>query len=65
VPIRWPTAAHSVFTRPVAGWAAMSPRERIGVAAVGALVAAMVVLLLIFDWNWLRGPVGAAITDCP
>nr|WP_295111713.1 AsmA family protein [uncultured Caulobacter sp.] len=36
----------------------MSRRARIGIGSALALVAAVVAFLVIFDWNWLRGPIG-------
>ena len=38
----------------------MSRRARIGLAVISAFILALIALLIIFDWNWLRGPVGAA-----
>ncbi|MCF8503652.1 MAG: AsmA family protein [Caulobacter sp.] len=38
----------------------MSRRARIGLSAVSLFILTLIVLLVIFDWNWLRGPVGAA-----
>lgn len=38
----------------------MSRRARIGFSVAAVFIVALVALLLIFDWNWLRGPVGAA-----
>ncbi|WP_223392221.1 AsmA family protein [Caulobacter segnis] len=35
----------------------LSRRARIGIGAALALVAAIIIFLVIFDWNWLRGPV--------
>jgi uncharacterized protein involved in outer membrane biogenesis len=34
-----------------------------GIAAVGLLVAGIVLFLLIFDWNWFRGPVERIASD--
>jgi uncharacterized protein involved in outer membrane biogenesis len=36
----------------------LSRRARIGIGAALTLVAAIVIFLWIFDWNWLRGPIG-------
>lgn len=36
----------------------LSRRARIGIGAAVTLVAAIVIFLVIFDWNWLRGPIG-------
>ncbi len=36
----------------------VSRRARIGIGSALALVAAVVAFLVIFDWNWLRGPIG-------
>lgn len=38
----------------------MSPRARIGFSVAGLLVFAFILLLVLFDGNWLRGPIGAA-----
>jgi hypothetical protein len=35
-----------------------SRRALIGIGSALALVAAIVIFLWIFDWNWLRGPIG-------
>jgi len=32
--------------------------EKIAASVVLVLIAAMVIFLLLFDWNWLRGPIG-------
>lgn len=37
----------------------MSPRARIGFSIVSLIIVGLILLLWIFDWNWLRGPVGA------
>lgn len=36
----------------------LSRSARIGIGAAVTLFAAVVIFLLIFDWNWLRGPIG-------
>ncbi len=36
----------------------LSRRARIGIGAALTLVAAIVIFLVVFDWNWLRGPIG-------
>ncbi len=36
----------------------LSRRARIGIGSALALVAAIIAFLVIFDWNWLRGPIG-------
>lgn len=36
----------------------LSRRARIGIGSALVLVAAIVAFLVIFDWNWLRGPIG-------
>ncbi|MFZ5670225.1 MAG: AsmA family protein [Pseudomonadota bacterium] len=59
MPFRWPKAATVVFAHPPRAWRAASPRERAGFGAVALLLAAIVLLFILFDWNWLRGPVGA------
>jgi uncharacterized protein involved in outer membrane biogenesis len=38
----------------------MPPRARIGFVAAGLFVFAVILLLALFDWNWMRGPIGAA-----
>ena len=60
MPFRWPDAASTVLYPPRAGWAAMSRRARIGFSAASLIILALILLLWLFDWNWLRGPVGAA-----
>lgn len=36
----------------------LSRRAWIGIGSALALVTAIVIFLVIFDWNWLRGPIG-------
>lgn len=36
----------------------LSRRARIGIGAALTLLAAIIIFLVIFDWNWLRGPIG-------
>lgn len=36
----------------------LSRRARIGICSALGLVAAIIAFLVIFDWNWLRGPIG-------
>lgn len=36
----------------------LSRRAKIGIASALALAAAVIVFLVIFDWNWFRGPLG-------
>jgi len=36
----------------------LSRSARIGIGAAVTLVAAIIIFLVIFDWNWLRGPIG-------
>lgn len=38
----------------------MSPRARIGFSIAGVFVFVLIMIALLFDWNWLRGPIGAA-----
>ncbi|HEY5106851.1 MAG TPA: AsmA family protein [Caulobacteraceae bacterium] len=45
--------------RPSSGF---SPRARWISAIVGAIVLAVVIFLLLFQWNWLRGPLANAIS---
>jgi len=44
--------------RPRNPFGGLSRRARIGIGAALTLVAAIVLFLVIFDWNWLRGPIG-------
>lgn len=37
----------------------MSTRERVGLGAAALTILALILFLWLFDWNWLRGPVGA------
>lgn len=37
----------------------MPPRARIGFSAATLIILALILFLWIFDWNWLRGPMGA------
>jgi len=37
----------------------MSRRARVGFATAGVLILGIILFLTAFDWNWLRGPVGA------
>jgi uncharacterized protein involved in outer membrane biogenesis len=37
----------------------MAPRARIGFSAATLIILTLILFLWIFDWNWLRGPVGA------
>ncbi len=41
-----------------ARWRLIPPPARWGAIAAVALFAAVVAFLVIFDWNWMRGPVG-------
>jgi uncharacterized protein involved in outer membrane biogenesis len=41
-----------------ARWSLMPPSARRGAIAAVVLTAAVIVFLVIFDWNWLRGPIG-------
>lgn len=36
----------------------MSRSAKIGIGAALSLLAAIIIFLVIFDWNWLRGPIG-------
>lgn len=38
----------------------MSPRARIGFSVAGVFVIAFILFVVLFDSNWLRGPIGAA-----
>jgi uncharacterized protein involved in outer membrane biogenesis len=60
LPFRWPPAKPFAFSRIIAGWTAMSPRARIGFSVAGLFVFAFIFFLVLFDSNWLRGPIGAA-----
>lgn len=39
---------------------AIPPRARLGLAALASLLLATLILVAVFDWNWLRGPLAAA-----
>jgi uncharacterized protein involved in outer membrane biogenesis len=41
-----------------ARWDLMPPSARRGAIAALVLTAAVIIFLVIFDWNWLRGPIG-------
>ncbi|MDQ0465609.1 uncharacterized protein involved in outer membrane biogenesis [Caulobacter ginsengisoli] len=43
-------------------WKGLTPRERLAALAATLIVAAIVIFVLIFDWNWLRGPVGGFLS---
>lgn len=55
MPVRLPEL-HQLLRRGAAVRDAIPPRARIGLAALLTLVLAVVLFLLIFDWNWMRGP---------
>jgi uncharacterized protein involved in outer membrane biogenesis len=38
---------------------AIPPRARLGLTVLSTLVLAAVLLLIVFDWNWLRGPLAS------
>lgn len=44
----------------MARWEATSTRGRIGVSIGFALLGLLILFLVIFDWNWLRGPLASA-----
>ena len=48
------------LTRAGDGVRAMPRRERYSLAAITALLVTLTALLVVFDWNWFRGPVAAA-----
>ncbi len=56
-PIDWRGAHKAAASQIGHAWGVASPRRRIGVGIGLALIAAIVIFLVIFDWNWLRGPV--------
>ena len=56
---RWLQAAPALPSRAVAGWRAMPRRAKIGFSAAGLIILFLILFLWLFDWNWLRGPVGA------
>jgi len=41
-----------------ARWSLMPPSARRGAIAAIVLTVAVIIFLVIFDWNWLRGPIG-------
>jgi uncharacterized protein involved in outer membrane biogenesis len=59
LPIRWPSAASAILSHPARGWTAMSPRARIGFGVATVIILGLILFLWLFQWNWLRGPVGA------
>lgn len=50
----WITAHDPVFT----SFRRPGPAEKSAAALALLLVAAVVIFLMLFDWNWLRGPIG-------
>jgi hypothetical protein len=56
-PFDWRGAPKAAAGQIGHAWGVASPRRRIGVVLGLAVIAAIVVFLVIFDWNWLRGPV--------
>ncbi len=48
---------------PASSGSRFSPRLRWGAAIGGAMILALIVFVLLFQWNWLRGPMARAISD--
>ncbi len=59
MPVRLPDLPE-LLRRGAAARDAIPPRARLGLAGLSTLVLATVILLLVFDWNWLRGPLAGA-----
>ncbi|MDO9473053.1 MAG: AsmA family protein [Caulobacter sp.] len=59
MPVRLPDLPE-LLRRGAAARDAIPPRARVGLAALSTLVLATIILLLVFDWNWLRGPLAGA-----
>ncbi len=49
-----------LLRRAAAARDAIPPRARLGLAALASLLVATLILVAVFDWNWLRGPLAAA-----
>lgn len=49
-----------LLRRSAAARDAIPPRARLGLAALSTIIVASIAFLLVFDWNWLRGPLAGA-----
>lgn len=65
MPFDWPTSTQPALRRLAPERVKLPPRgsPHWGIAGVLLLVAAVVLFLLIFDWNWFRGPVSRIASD--
>lgn len=59
MPRRIPDIRH-LTARARDGWREIPPARQRALAAITVLLGALAVFLLVFDWNWFRGPVAAA-----
>lgn len=59
MPVRLPDFPE-LLRRGAAVRTAIPPRARLGLAALASLLLAILFLVAVFDWNWLRGPLAAA-----
>lgn len=59
MPVRLPDFPE-LLRRGAAVRTAIPPRARLGLAALASLLVATLILVAVFDWNWLRGPLAAA-----
>lgn len=59
MPVRLPDFPE-LLRRGAAVRTAIPPRARLGLAALASLLLATLILVAVFDWNWLRGPLAAA-----
>lgn len=59
MPVRLPDFPE-LLRRAIAVRDAVPPRARLGLAALASLLVATLILVAVFDWNWLRGPLAAA-----
>ena len=57
-PVEGPPIRRPAHQRAADAWTGLSPRARWSLIGATALFAAIVAFLLVFDWNWLRGPIG-------
>lgn len=54
------TPARRLLSSARQGWSAIPRGKQYALAVITILLTAIGVLLILFDWNWFRGPVGAA-----
>lgn len=59
MPTRIPDIRH-LSSRARDGWREIPRRKQYALTAITALMAAIGLFLILFDWNWMRGPVAAA-----